>query len=238
MGESECRVVVVTGAAGNLGMAVARSFADLEDSLILVDRATGRLQALFPDLSGSDKHLFAEDVDLTRSDDVADTVSSAVARFGRIDVLVNAAGGWRGGSPVHEMNADTWNFLMDLNAKSVYLTARAVVPHMLGQQHGRIISVAARAGIKGLAHSGVYSASKGAVIRLTEALSAELKTDGINVNCVLPGTIDTPQNRATMPKANTNRWVAPKAIADVILFLASHEARAVHGAAIPVYGLG
>ena len=84
---------------------------------------------------------------------------------------------------------------------------------------------------------GAYSASKSAVLRLTESMSAELKRGGINVNCVLPGTIDTPSNREAMPNADHSRWVAPEAIADVVLFLASDEARAVHGAAIPVYGL-
>jgi NAD(P)-dependent dehydrogenase (short-subunit alcohol dehydrogenase family) len=238
MGVPESRVVVVTGAAGNLGEAVARAFAHLGDSLILVDRAAGRLEVIFPDLADSDRHLFAEKVDLTQDHDVDAMISSALARFGRIDVLVNAAGGWRGGKPVHETDPNTWSFLLDLNAKSVYLVARAVVPHMLEQQHGRIINVAARAGVKGLARSGVYSASKGAVIRLTESLSAELKSHGINVNCVLPGTIDTPQNRAAMPKANSRLWVEPEAIADVIVFLASDAARALHGTAIPVNGLG
>ena len=104
------------------------------------------------------------------------------------------------------------------------------------QGSGKIVNVAARAGLAGGARMAAYSVSKSAVIRLTESLAAEVKSAGINVNCVLPGTIDTPQNRAST-KGDPARWVAPAAIADVILFLASDAARAVHGAAVPVYGL-
>jgi NAD(P)-dependent dehydrogenase (short-subunit alcohol dehydrogenase family) len=113
-----------------------------------------------------------------------------------------------------------------------------VVPVMVAQGAGRIIYVAARAGLEGGKNMAAYSAAKSALIRLTESLAAELRGTGVTVNCVLPSTIDTPQNRAAMPKADPARWVKPEAIADVILFLASDAARAVHGAAIPVYGAG
>jgi NAD(P)-dependent dehydrogenase (short-subunit alcohol dehydrogenase family) len=109
---------------------------------------------------------------------------------------------------------------------------------MLQQGSGKIVNVAARGGLSGSSNSGAYSAAKSAVLRLTESMSSELKTRGIHVNCVLPATIDTPENRAAMTKADTSRWVSPEALADVILFLASDAARAIHGAAIPVYGTG
>ena len=109
---------------------------------------------------------------------------------------------------------------------------------MLRAGKGRIINVAARAALQGAARLAAYSASKSAVVRLTESLAAELKDNGITVNCVLPGTIDTPQNRQASPREDFSRWVPPDAIADVILFLASDSARAVTGAAIPVYGRG
>jgi NAD(P)-dependent dehydrogenase (short-subunit alcohol dehydrogenase family) len=127
--------------------------------------------------------------------------------------------------------------MLGLNAKSVINCARAVVPGMLAAGRGKIVNIAALAGLSGKANMGAYSASKSAVIRLTESMSAELRDRGINVNCILPSTIDTPQNRADMPKADPRRWVAPEALADVVLFLASDAARAIHGAAIPVNGL-
>ena len=232
------RVVIVTGAAGNLGSAVARAFRAAGAKQVLVDRDPDLLPRLFPDLTGLADYYLAAAVDLTDEAAVKAMVDETLNRFGRIDVLVNAAGGYRGGTPVHETPLATWDFLLNLNARTVYIASSAVIPAMLRQGSGTIVNVAARAALQGAAKLGAYSASKSAVMRLTEAMAAELKNSGINVNCVLPGTIDTPENRADMPKADTSRWVQPEALADVILFLASDAARAVHGAAIPVYGTG
>jgi len=232
------RVVIVTGAAGSLGNAVARAFRAAGARLVLVDRDLDRLTSLFQDLAGSDGCCLAAPVDLTDEVAVKAMVDETLNRFGRIDVLVNVAGGYRGGTLVHETPLATWDFLLSLNARTVYIASSAVIPAMLRQGSGKIVNVAARAALQGSARQGAYSASKSAVMRLTEAMAAELKTDGINVNCVMPSTIDTPENRAAMPKADTSRWVQPEALADAILFLASDAARAVHGAAIPVYGTG
>src|SRR6185437_10984476 len=150
----------------------------------------------------------------------------------------NIAGGFRMGEPVHETSDETWQFLFDLNAKSVLDMARAVVPKMLERRRGCIVNVAAHAALKASANMGAYVASKSVVIRLTEAMSAELRAHGINVNCVLPTTLDTPQNRQAMPSVDPARWVAPADLASIIAFLASPAARALHGAAIPVSGLG
>jgi NAD(P)-dependent dehydrogenase (short-subunit alcohol dehydrogenase family) len=168
---------------------------------------------------------------------VAAAVEKALARFGRIDALCNLAGAFRMGSPVHETSAEDWQFLFDVNARTVLNTARAVVPHMLAAGGGKIVNVGAYAAQKGAERMGAYVASKSAVIRLTETMAAELRSRGINVNCVLPTIIDTPENRAAMPQADPRRWVAPQELAEVIVFLASDAARAIHGAALPVTGL-
>jgi len=231
------RVVMITGAAGNLGSAVARTFEMAGATLVLIDRAADRLPRLFPEMVYSADHFLAISVDLMKPDVVEATVEETVKRFGRIDVLVNVAGGFRAGTAVHETPFETWDFMLDLNARSVLIMARTVIPHMLEQGRGKVVNVAARAALQGSAKMAAYSASKSAVVRLTESMAAELKRQGINVNCVLPGTIDTPDNREAMPNADHSRWVAPEAIADVIVFLASDAGRAVHGAAIPVYGL-
>jgi len=232
------RVAIVTGAAGNLGGAVARALQVAGAKLVLVDRAPDRLPQLFPDLMASPLSYLATSVDLTDANAVGAMVGAALNRFGRIDVLINAAGGWRGGTAVHETSLDTWDLLINLNVRTMIVVSSAVIPVMLKQGSGKIVNVAARAGLSGSSKGGAYSAAKSAVLRLTESMAAELKNNGINVNCVMPATIDTPQNRADMPKADTSRWVKPEAIADVILFLTSDAAQAVHGAAIPVYGRG
>jgi NAD(P)-dependent dehydrogenase (short-subunit alcohol dehydrogenase family) len=232
------QVVVITGAAGNLGVAVARAFLNAGARLALIDRLSDRLPKLFPDLAGSPNHLFAPPTDVTDPGSVAVAIEEIVRRFGRIDALVNTAGGYRAGTPLHETSLHDWEFMLNLNARSVFVTCQAVIPQMLRQHQGRIINVASRAALGGDALHAAYSASKTAVIRLTESMDAELKNHGVNVNCIAPGIIDTPQNREAMPNADFSKWVAPEAIADVILFLASDGARAIHGAAIPVYGLG
>jgi NAD(P)-dependent dehydrogenase (short-subunit alcohol dehydrogenase family) len=230
------RVVLVSGASGNLGQAVVRAFHAAGANLALLDRKSDRLLGLFPELAGSPQHLLIGSVDATDAESVERAVEQAVERFGRIDVLANTVGGYRAGTPVHETPLETWDFMLDLNARTAFVASRVVVPHMLERSSGKIVHVAARAALKGGAKASAYSVSKSAIVRLVESLAAELRHDGINVNCVLPGTIDTPQNREAMPKADHSRWVPPEAIADVILFLASDAARAVHGAAIPVYG--
>jgi NAD(P)-dependent dehydrogenase (short-subunit alcohol dehydrogenase family) len=226
----EARTCLITGAAGNLGRAVARAFAAQGASLILMDHRDESLRSAFGSEEKGKRFARADLRD-------AQSVARALPAGTRIDILCNIAGGFRMGQPVHETPEDTWDLMLGLNAKSVINCARAVVPGMLAAGYGKIINIAAVAGLAGKANMGPYSASKSAVIRLTESMSAELRDEGINVNCILPSIIDTPQNRADMPKADPRRWVAPEALAEVVLFLASDSARAIHGAAIPVTGL-
>ncbi|MFP5405615.1 MAG: SDR family oxidoreductase [Gammaproteobacteria bacterium] len=228
------RCVMVTGATGNLGRAVAQAFSDLGARLVLTGSRPESLQRAFG--AGDDRRMLAP-VDLLDAGQVRDTVSAAIARFERIDVLCNLAGGFRMGEAVHETSLENWNFLLDINARTLLNSARAVVPHMIAAGAGKIVNVAAFAAQHGAARMGAYAASKSAVIRLTEAMSAELREHRINVNCVLPTVIDTPENRAAMPQADPRRWVAPEDLARVIVFLASDASRAVHGAALPVTGL-
>ena len=229
------KVVLVTGAAGNLGRAVAKKFGEAGASLVLFDIDQKALDTAY---SGQAQRTLTVSVDLLNQESVGAAVEAALRKFQRIDVLANIAGGFRMGNPVHETPADVWRLMMELNAGTVMHMAHAVVPHMLAAGGGRIINIAATAGLGGRADMGAYSASKSAVIRLTESMAAELREKGINVNCLMPTIIDTPANRADMPNADPGRWVSPDALADVILFLASDAARAVHGAARPGAGLG
>jgi NAD(P)-dependent dehydrogenase (short-subunit alcohol dehydrogenase family) len=230
------RVVVITGAIGNLGTATAHAFKAIGARTVLVDRSVDRLRQSFPTLVDSSDHLLTGGVDLTDAESVVNLIEKARGRFGRVDVLVNTVGGYRGGKPVHEDDLANWDFLFDINLRTTLHCCRAVIPHMLRQEGGKIINVASRGALAGDGGLSAYSASKSAVLRLTESLADELKRAGINVNCVLPGTIDTPQNRQAMPSANHANWVQPAAIADVIVFLASNAARGINGAAIPVFG--
>ena len=228
------RSIIITGAAGNLGRAIADAFQKQGSALALIDTDGPRLKALY----GADsKERMLLTVDLRSSAAVEEAVASIARNFGGVDVLCNIAGGFAMGPAVHEMGDELWKHMLDLNVSTVIATARAVVPRMLTGGGGKIVNVAAGAALAGRAGMGAYSAAKSAVMRLTESMAAELREKNINVNCVLPSIIDTPQNRAAMPDADPKRWVAPQALADVISFLASDAARAIHGAGVPVVGL-
>ena len=231
---SGARTVMVTGAAGNLGRAVAAAFGAQGAHLALVGRDVASLRKAFGDEGSERVFIGADLLDVAQA---AAALDEATKTFERIDVWCHLVGGFRMGEAVHQTTDATWDFLLDLNARSLVHTARSVVPHMLQHGGGKIVTVGAFGALHGSAHTGAYGAAKSSVIRLTESMAAELRTQGINVNCVLPTIIDTPENRAAMPDADPSTWVAPQDLASVIVFLASDAARAVHGAAIPVTGL-
>src|SRR5436190_5551050 len=232
------KVTIITGAVGNLGTATARLFQQAGAKTVLVDRSPDRVREAFKHIANSKDHLLAGGVDLSDATSLGKLIEQTLGKFGRVDALVNTVGGYRGGKPVHEADLADWDFLFNVNVRTTLLCCRAVIPQMLRQSRGTIINVASRDGLAGSAGYAAYSASKSAVLRLTESLASELKASGININCIMPGTIDTPQNRAAIPNGDFSKWVAPEAIADVILFLASDDSRAINGAAIPVYGKG
>jgi NAD(P)-dependent dehydrogenase (short-subunit alcohol dehydrogenase family) len=229
----DVQTVVVTGATGNLGRAVARAFGE-RANLVLIGH---RREALASAYGADDARRLLAAVDLLDRQAVDAAIRSAVERFGSIDVLCNVAGGFRMGPKVHETTDRDWDFLFDVNVHTLLNMVRAVVPHMLAAGRGRIVNVGAHSALKGAAEMGAYCAAKSVVIRLTESMAAELREKNINVNCVLPTIIDTPENRAAMPKADPKRWIAPEDLAKVFVFLASDEGRAIHGASLSVSGL-
>jgi len=236
MSEFNQQVVVITGAAGNLGRAVAEAFAARGAELALLDLNAEGIEKTIEALQGqASAHAFP--CNLVDRSSVEDAIAQVLQALGRIDVLANIAGGFTMGPLIQNTEDRDWDFMMNLNARSVFNTCRPVIPAMLENEGGgRIINVSARAAVQGKGRMGPYCASKAAVLTLTESLAAENRLDNINVNCILPGTIDTPQNRQSMPEADFSQWVPPQALADVVLFLASKAARCVTGAAIPVYG--
>lgn len=229
------KVIVVTGGFGTLGAAVGRLLAGRGSRIALLDRAPAPPATLAAEFESG--HLLGSGVDLTDAAAARTAMDAVAARYGGIDALINIAGGFRyekfvGGDP------GTWDFMFAVNLKTAVIATHAALPHLLARGRGRIVNIGAGAALKAAAGMGAYAASKTGVQRLTESLSDELKERGITVNAILPGTIDTPQNRAEMPNADVSRWVAPEAIAEVIAFLVSDAAHAVTGAAIPVFGRG
>ena len=174
-------------------------------------------------------------IDLGDPDACKEAVGQAIKAFGRIDALVNTVGGFQMG-PVAEEGLAQWDELFQMNARTAYAISAAVLKPMQEAGYGRIVHIAAAPGLKAGANQAAYAASKAAVIRLTEAIAAENRDRRITANCILPGTIDTLQNRAAMPNAKTDSWVQPGDIARLISFLISPAAGIVTGAAIPATG--
>ena len=159
-----------------------------------------------------------------------------MTRFGRIDILVHTMGGFAGGKTVAETDDATLDAMLDLNYRSAFFVARAALPHMRRQGGGRILAVASRQGVEPGAMVGAYSASKAALVALIRTIALENKDRNISANTVLPGTMDTPANRAADPKADFSLWVQPAQVAALLAHLAADAGAQVTGAAIPIYG--
>ncbi|MGI0073114.1 MAG: SDR family oxidoreductase [Nitrosotalea sp.] len=231
------KVVLVTGGTGGLGTEVCLAFLRTNASLGITYHSDNSLQRLNSKLGDLAKNVFPIKKDLKKEEDVQYLISDLVKKFGKIDVLANVIGGYIAGKPVTEIDEKEWDEMMNLNLKTAFLLSKHILSQMIKQGSGKVIHVAARPGLKGAGFDAAYVASKSGVIRLVESSSEEVKTKGINVNCVLPSIIDTEENRKAMPQANFTKWVKPSEIAKVILFLASEDSRPINGAAIPVYGL-
>lgn len=228
------QVVLISGAAGNLGRAAAETLRARGDRLVLVERSGDKLARAYD--AGDDALLLAGDVDLTDPAAWSGIVSRAVERFARIDVLVHTVGTYRGGKSLGDEDLATWGLLFDANVRGALLACRAVLPGMLARASGRIVTVASRDALVAEPGAAAYSAAKAALLRMTESLAAEVRGRGVTANCILPSAIDTPQNRAALEPAAWPTLVPTDAIADVIAFLTSPAARALNGVALPVGG--
>jgi len=236
MDEITGKLVVVTGAAGNLGKAVVKAFLNSGATVFGIDHREGRMEEFAQTAKYDNKFHPMEKVDITNMESVLTLAKEINKSFGEIDVLVNTVGAFTMDAGVHDLDRKTFQRMMGLNVYSFLNVTKAFVPQMIKKGYGKVISISARAALKGSTKMGAYAASKAALLRLTESLAAELKSENVQVNSVLPGTIDTPENRQDMPDADYSKWVSPEKLADVILFLASPDSDAISGAAIPVYG--
>ena len=227
------RVVVITGGFGALGQIVAAAALGHGFSVAVLGH-TAEAPAGLTEKLGPNALLFGG-VDLADEAAAMTAMGAVISRFGRIDALLNIAGGFRS-IKIEDSHSADFEFLFRMNLQTTVNAVRAALPALKASPAGRIVNVGALAAEKATAGMGPYAASKAAVHRLTEALAEELKDAGVTVNAVLPSIIDTAQNRADMPKADFSRWVAPADLAEVMLFLTSEKAGAVTGALIPVRG--
>jgi NAD(P)-dependent dehydrogenase (short-subunit alcohol dehydrogenase family) len=221
------KVVVVTGASGALGKVVAEAALARGARVGGVDYAASQIPA-------TENRIELGDIDLSDAAQAKKAIDAVASHFGRLDALINIAGGFAF-EAVAEGDPKTWQRMYALNVLTALNASRAALSHLAASSSGRIVNVGAMGALQAGAGMGAYAASKAGVHRLTEALAAEWKGK-IAVNAVLPSIIDTPANRASMPKADFGKWVTPQELANVILFLVSDAASAITGALLPVSG--
>jgi NAD(P)-dependent dehydrogenase (short-subunit alcohol dehydrogenase family) len=219
------RVAIVTGGAGVVGSALVSLLLEEGAVVVVADRVA----------PPPARKLTYVETNVSNESSVRVLMEGVVAEQGRIDALFNVAGGFRYGPAVDELAEADWDAMMELNLKSAFLCIKHVLPVMKRQNYGRIVSVAARPGLKGEGMLAPYAVSKGGVILLTQSVADEVKDFDITANCVMPSVVDTPANRQSMPGADFSNWVAPLDLAEVMVFLGSGRSRAVSGAAVPVY---
>jgi NAD(P)-dependent dehydrogenase (short-subunit alcohol dehydrogenase family) len=230
------RVVLVTGGAGNLGRAVTRAFLEAGAYVAVPFYKTDA-----PDAVQSLRNEFGERLlifafDLTTERGAQEAVREVVDWRGGLDTVAHLVGGYRGGVRLADTPVEVWDRMMDLNLKSAWLVSRAAIPVMLKDGGGSFVFVSARAARKDRAGHSAYAISKAAVLTLVEAIAEEYGGEGIRANAVLPGMLDTPDNRTSMPDADSVSWTDPADVARTILFLSSPESVAINGASVPVYG--
>ncbi len=225
------RIVIVTGAKGGLGAHVTRAFLGAGAWVAGSSRTIHDSEFDHPRFMGIP-------ADLTQTGDAGRLADTVIQRFGKIDALVHVAGGFAGGSPLHETDDATWDGMMDLNLRAAFHILRAVIPPMRKERRGRIVAIGSRAAVEPAANIGAYSASKAALVSLVRTAALENRDLGITANAILPGTIDTEANRKSDPNADRSRWVSPERLAELALFLVSDAGEQITGAAIPFYGAG
>lgn len=234
-GKFNGKSILVAGGTGALGRAVAMSFLNDSASVAVTYRRQEEFDAL-RQAAGSSAVLEGYQVDVTDEAAVHRLSDAILTKRARIDVLVNAIGGYSGGATLWETESKVFAQMLALNLYSGYVLSRVIVPVMLKQGSGAIVNVASRAAVDHPAQAAAYAASKAAAVAMIDSLAAELKGTGVRVNSVLPSIIDSDANRKAMPKADFTKWPKPEEIACVILFLCSDNADLIHGASVPVYG--
>ena len=223
------QVALITGANGGLGTDVTKSLLAAGATVVGIARSIAAGEA-------HDSHFYPVSADLTDPAEVRNLVTRLAAQFQKIDVLVHVMGGFAGGASVAETDDATWQRMMGINLNAAFYVFRAVVPHMREAGYGRIIAIGSRQAVQPAAGVGAYSASKAALVSLVQTVAIENKDKDIRANVILPGTMDTPANRAAMPKANFEKWVKPEHVAELVLLLAGDTGGDISGTAIPIYG--
>jgi len=227
------KVVLITGGTGAFGRTLVKRFLDTGAKTI----ASFRNETEAVKLKRVNPQVEIIKLDISSEKEILKAVPILIRKFTKIDILVNTVGGYLGGKNVTQLGEDEWEAMMNLNLKSAFLISKHVIPVMKSGNGGNIILVSSKTGLKSDGYDSAYAASKAALIRFVESISLEFREDNININCILPTTIDTEANRRAMPNADFGKWLSSEDLANVVLFLSSSDSKVINGAAIQTYGL-
>lgn len=230
------RTVFITGGTGALGTAVTQRFLDDGYRVAVTWVVKEEAETMREQVGEDPARIMLVECDVTDPDALRNAVEGVRQNFGPVEVLVHLVGGWRGGEPVHEHSLATWDRMLDLNLRSAFLAANAVLPAMLEQDWGRIVFISSRTARSGRSGQAAYAIAKAGVAVLAETISEETRGTGVTANVVAPSTLDTEANRRSMPDADPTKWVKPSDVAASIAFLSSDPAGQLRGAWLPVYG--
>ena len=221
------KVILVTGANGGLGSSVTQAFL----------AAGARVAGVSPNMRAiPDSNFLAVQASLSDLPAARQAAETVIHKWGRIDALVHLVGAFAGGESVADTDDATLDKMLDLNFRTAFHIFRAVIPHMRTQGSGRILAIGSRVATNPQPMLGVYSASKAALVSLVQTVALENKDRGISANVILPGTMDTPANRAANPGADFSKWVQTEQVAALLVHLAGDQAQNITGAVIPVLG--
>jgi len=233
----EDKVIVITGGTGVLGSSMVEYLAAHGARVAVLARNKEKGDRLTAKVKAAGGEAMFLQTDVADEAVLKQNAHEIVGAWGQIDVLVHAAGGFAGGAHVYDPGTELLDRMWQTNVTPVYLTAGRVARHMLEKGvRGHIVVVASRSALRGGARAAAYAASKAAALRIVESLALEVRDQGIHVNAVSPSTIDSPENRAAMPKADPDKWVTPEQVVDAIVFLASAAGAGLYGANLEVYG--
>jgi NAD(P)-dependent dehydrogenase (short-subunit alcohol dehydrogenase family) len=227
------KVVLITGGTGALGGMLVKKF--LNSGAVTISSFQNEKDAEKLKIENSKVELI--ELNILHEEQLLERIPKLVKKFGTIDILVNVVGGYLGGKNTNDLSEAEWDKMMNLNLKSAFLISKHVIPVMVSGVGGKIVHISSRTGQKSEGGDSAYAASKAGLIRFVESAAQEFKDSGININCILPTTIDTDANRKAMPNSEFSKWLSTEDLANVILFLCSSGARVINGSAIPTNGL-
>lgn len=230
------RVIMITGANGGLGQSVVQVFSREDVLLALVSRRLEPLEDLVQALALEQGRVLCAAADLSKRTEAEQAVQAVLDRFGRIDCLLHLVGTWRGNVAVADLADDDWHGMLETNLHAALNIIRAALPAMLGQGSGRIVTIGSRAVERPGSGQAPYNVSKAALLALTRSVAADYGAQGIRANMILPGTIATPRQARDSADAAKPGWVAPEALAEMMVFLCGPGGDALNGVAIPAYG--